>query len=122
MVQCFLEFKKNCTELVEETQRNADNKINDLLAEIDQLRNRLAAQMQENERLGKEKRDLQAELDKLRKMLKAMGKQKKMNVDDVLAKMKLKSNLNINSLNSKNEDYDKIVLDNYLFHIIKVGV
>ena len=122
MVQCFLEFKKNCTELVEETQRNADNKINDLLAEIDQLRNRLAAQMQENERLGKEKRDLQAELDKLRKMLKAMGKQKKMNVDDVLAKMKLKSNLYINSLNSKNEDYDKIVLDNYLFHIIKVGV
>jgi DNA-binding Xre family transcriptional regulator len=59
-------------------------------------------------------------LDKLRRMLKAMGKQKKMNVKDVAAKMGLKSNLNLNSLNSKNEDYDKIVLDNYLLHIIKV--
>lgn len=91
-----------------------------MLAEIEELRNRLAAQLQENERLNNDKQELQTELDKLRKMLKAMGKQKKMNVDDVLAKMKLKSNLNLNSLNSKNEDYDKIVLDNYLFHIIKV--
>ena len=115
-----MEFKKNCTELIEETQKNCDNKINDLLAEIEELRNRLAAQMQENENIKEKNRGLKDELDKLRKMLKAMGKQKKMNVDDVVAKMKLKSNMNLNSLNSKNEDYDKIVMDNYLLHIIKV--
>ena len=106
--------------MIEETQKNCDNKINDLLAEIEELRNRLAAQMQENETIKEKNRGLKDELDKLRKMLKAMGKQKKMNVDDVVAKMKLKSNMNLNSLNTKNEDYDKIVMDNYLFHIIKV--
>lgn len=121
-MQCFLEFKKNCTELIEETQKNCDAKINDLLAEIEELRNRLGAQMQENERVKGQNRDLRDELEKLRKMLKAMGKQKKMNVEDVLAKMKLKSNLNLNSLNTTNEDYDKIVMDNYLLHIIKVGL
>ena len=106
--------------MIEETQKNCDNKINDLLAEIEELRNRLAAQIQENENIKQKNFRLQDELDKLRKMLKAMGKQKKMNVKDVSAKMGLKSNLNLNSLNSTNEDYDKIVLDNYLLHIIKV--
>ena len=76
--------------------------------------------MQENQKIIEKNKGLKDELDKLRKMIKAMGKQKKMNVDDVLAKMKLKSNLNLNSLNTKNTDYDKIVLDNYLLHIIKV--
>lgn len=119
-MQCFLEFKKNYQELIEQTQKNCDDKIADLLAEIDELRNRLGAQLQENEKLDQKNGDLEDELDRLRKMLKAMGKQKKMNVKDVIAKMKLNSNLNINSLNAKNEDYDKIVQDNYLFHIIKV--
>lgn len=115
-----MEFKKNYEELLEETQRNCDDRIADLLAEIEELRNRLGAQLQENKNLNQKNSDLNDEIEKLKKMLKAMGKQKKMNIDDVSAKMNLNSNLNLNSLNTKNEDYDKIVMDNYLFHIIKV--
>ena len=116
-----MEFKKNYETLVKEMQQNHDERIADLLNEIEQLKNRLAAQMQENEDLKRRNQNMKSDLDKLRKMLKAMGRQKKLNIEDVAAKMKMKSNLNMNSHNKKNEDYDKIVLDNYLFHIIKVG-
>lgn len=115
-----MEFKKNYETLVQEMQQNHDDRIADLLNEIEQLKNRLAAQMQENQDLKRKNREMKMDLDKLRKMLKAMGRQKKLNVEDVAAKMKMKSNLNMNSHNKKNDDYDRIVLDNYLFHIIKV--
>lgn len=115
-----MEFKKNYETLVKDMQQNHDERIADLLNEIEQLKNRLAAQMQENEDLKRRNKNMKSDLDKLRKMLKAMGRQKKLNVEDVAAKMKMKSNLNMNSHNKKNEDYEKIVLDNYLFHIIKV--
>ena len=117
-----MEFKKNYEELFEETQKNFDDKLADLMAELEETRNRLGATLQENNNLNKINSNLNDEIEKLKKMLKAMGKQKKMNVDDVVAKMNLNSNLNLNSLNTKNEEYDKIIMDNYLFHIIKVSI
>ena len=120
VVECFLEFKKNYEELLKQTQQSCDEKIADMLAEIEVMRKLLNETITENGKLDQKNKDLEAENDKLKKMLRAMGKQKKMNVEDVMAKMKLNSNLNVNSLGAKNEDYDKIVIDNYLFHIIKV--